>query len=97
MPNDTTAFRAINGRLPAERTTGSRNAVELGMAAAEGRAALAEFSATLPDFCKRLDIPPAWLNLSTPELLMLVCMRQQKIIDDTLALVMRDRFPPAQE
>ncbi len=76
MPNDP-AFRAINGR-----TSGSRNAVELGMASAECRAALAEFAAALPGFCRRLDLPPAVLNLSTPELLILICMRQQRIIDD---------------
>jgi hypothetical protein len=67
------------------------------MATAECRAALAEFSRTLPDFCRRLDIPPAWLNLGTPELLMLVCMRQQAVIDELAAVVNTLRFPPAQE
>jgi hypothetical protein len=89
--------RPINGRLPSERTAGSRNVVELGMAAAECRAALEEFNRTLPSFCKRLDIPPAWLNLSTPELLMLVCMRQQAVIDELAAAVNTLRFPPVQE
>ncbi len=73
--------RAINGRFAGSRTAGTRNAVELGMASAECRAALAEFTATLPDFCRRLDLAPAVLNLNTPELLMLICMRQQTMID----------------
>ncbi len=72
--------RAINGRLTG-RTAGSRNVVELGMAEAECRRALAEFNSRLPDFCRRLDLAPAVLNLNTPELLMLICMRQQSMID----------------
>lgn len=75
-------------------TVGARNVVELGMAQAECRRALAEFNTRLPEFCKRLDIPPAWLNLNTPELLMLVCMRQQAVIDDLAAQVLTLRFPP---
>lgn len=63
-------------------TDGARNVVELGMEQAECRKALAEFTRDLPHFCKRLDIPPAVLNLRTPELLMIVCMRQQALIDN---------------
>ncbi len=81
MPSDP-SDRAINGRFAGSRTAGSRNVVELGMAEAECRRALAEFSAALPAFCRRLDLAPAVLNLNTPELLMLICMRQQAIIDD---------------
>lgn len=68
--------------------------INLGSAEAECRAALREFSTKLPDFCKRLDLAPAVLNLRTPELLMLVCMRQQAIIDDLAAQVLTLRFPP---
>lgn len=59
----------------------ARNVVELGMASAECRKALAEFTRDLPEFCRALDIAPAILNLRTPELLMIVCMRQQALID----------------
>lgn len=55
--------------------------IKLGMAEAECRQALAEFNRDLPEFCKRLNIAPSILNLRTPELLMLVCMRQQALID----------------
>lgn len=81
-------------RLP--RTAGARNAVEVGMAQAECRRALQEFNDNLADFCRRLDIPPAWLNLNTPELLMLVCMRQQRVIDDLAAQVSSLAFPPVE-
>lgn len=60
---------------------GARNVVELGMAEAECRRALAEFTRDLPEFCRRLNVAPSILNLRTPELLMLVCMRQQALID----------------
>lgn len=59
----------------------ARNAVEAGMAQAECRAAVDEFNRDLPSFCRRLGITPAQLNITTPILLMLVCMRQQTIID----------------
>ncbi len=85
MPTDP-SDRAINGRLTG-RTAGSRNVVELGMAEAECRRALAEFSTTLPAFCRRLDLAPAVLNLNTPELLMLICMRQQTMIDHLGAVI----------
>lgn len=78
----------------ARPTVGSRNVVELGMAQAECRRALDEFNRTLPDFCRRLDIAPALLNLNTPELLMLICMRQQTIIDELASTINTLRFPP---
>lgn len=93
MSNDGNSASRINGRA----TVGARNVVELGMAQSECRAALEEFNRALPDFCRRLDIPPSWLNLNTPELLMLVCMRQQAVIDDLAATVQTLRFQPAQE
>lgn len=62
-------------------TAGARNVVQLGMAEAECRRALAEFTEKLPALMKRLDLAPAVLNLATPELLILVCIRQQAIID----------------
>jgi len=75
----------------------SRNAVELGMKQAECAAALRQFTLDLPDFCRRLDIPPALLNLGTPELLMIVCIRQQRIIDELAATVNRVAFPPVED
>jgi hypothetical protein len=45
------------------------------MSQAECRAALDEFNRDLPSFCRRLGITPSVLNLPTPTLLMLVCMR----------------------
>lgn len=70
-----------NGRTDALRDTTSRNAVEAGIASNECREALNIFNRDLAAFCRRLDIPPSWLTLRTPELLMLVCMRQQALID----------------
>ena len=53
----------------------SRNAVEAGLAHAECARAQDEFARELPTFCRRIGISPALLNLPTPTLLMLVCMR----------------------
>lgn len=61
------------------------------------RAASEEFTRALPAFCKRLDIHPDLLNLDTATLLMLICQRQQTIIDDLAQQVSRLAFPPAQE
>lgn len=71
--------------------------LRLGTAHAECASALAQFTRDLPDFCRRLDLAPALLNLGTPELLMIVCMRQQSIIDDLAAQVSRLTFPPQQD
>jgi hypothetical protein len=75
----------------------ARNAVELGMAEAECKRALQEFTRELPGFCRRLDIPHQVLSLRTPELLMLICIRQQRIIDDLADTVQRLAFPHTED
>lgn len=90
MPNrDDMDFGGLRRDLERKRANARDNlfngpsapVINLGMAEAECRKALQEFSRDLPSFCKQLDIAPAILNLRTPELLMIVCMRQQALID----------------
>lgn len=68
--------------------------IDRALGLAKCRAASEEFTRALPSFCKRLDIAPELLNLDTATLLMLVCMRQQAIIDDLAAQILTLRFPP---
>ena len=71
--------------------------IERAMALGKCRAASAEFTHNLPQFCKRLNIAPELLNLDTATLLMLICQRQQAIIDDLAQQVSRLAFPPTEE
>lgn len=75
-------------------TVGARNVVEAGMTHAACRAASEEITRNLTSFCKRLDIAPALLNLDNASLFMLICQRQQAIIDELAATVLALRFPP---
>ena len=79
----------------ARPTAGSRNVVEAGMTHAACRVASEELTRNLASFCRRLDIAPALLNLDNTSLLILICQRQQAIIDDLAQQVSRLAFPPA--
>lgn len=78
MRDDSMPQETSNGKLLGST---SRNAVEAGLAHSECASAIAEFNRDLPSFCRLLGIAPSLLNLPTPTLLMLICMRQQSIID----------------
>lgn len=71
----------MRDQLDALNGSAGRNAVEVGIAQGECHSAIDEFNRDLPSFCRRLGIAPSLLNLPTPTLLMLVCMRQQALID----------------